>query len=619
MSKQKQQPMSPRSFGRGHSFGAPVVKAKNFKVSFKRLASYLAPKKFMLGVVFVSSIIATVFTILSPKILGKATDVIFRGVMARFRHLPNASIDFGKLAHIGLVLLLIYLGSAIFNFLMQYLMADVAQDTVYRLRKEINLKLGKMPLAYFDRHPHGDLLSRVTNDVDNISNTLQQSLTQLLTSVVTILGVIFMMISINLWLTLIVLVTLPLSALLMALIIKRSQKHFKKQQNILGQINGHVEEMFGGHRVVQAFGREQESIKKFEKLNGELFETGWRAQFISGMMMPFINVVNNLGYVLVAVAGGWFVLKRWVTIGNVQAFIQYSRQFGQPLVRTSNIANIIQSTVASAERVFEVLDEVEERQYKLNTPVLPKPVRGRLNFDKVSFAYLPDKPLIENLSFEIQPGETLAIVGPTGAGKTTLVNLIMRFYEVQRGNILIDDHRTKDFDYSEVRGLFGMVLQDTWLFHGTIYENISYGRENVTEDQVYEAAKLAGAHHFILALPDGYQTVLNEETDNLSQGQKQLITIARAMLAQPPMMILDEATSSVDTRTELKIQEAMKNLMKDRTSIVIAHRLSTIRNAHMILVMDNGNIVEQGNHETLMRRNGVYADLYRSQFAGVSV
>ncbi len=602
--------------GRGHSFGVPVEKAKHFGTSLKRLSSYLAPKKWKILIVFLFAIISTVFTILGPKILGQATDEIFKGVMARLKHTPGAGIDFTRIAHIVLILLGIYALSALFNFFMQYLMAGVAQNTVYRLRDEVNLKLGKLPISYFDAHPHGDILSRVTNDVDNIANTLQQSLTQLLTSVVTILGVIVMMISINLWLTLITLVTLPMSALLTVFVAKRSQKHFKGQQDVLGLLNGHIEEMFSGHRVVQAFGHEKESVKTFNQMNEKLFDAGWRAQFISGLMMPLMNVVNNFGYVLVSVVGGWFVIKGRVSIGNVQAFIQYSRQFGQPIVQTANIANIIQSTVASAERVFEVLDETEEPQYEGHTS-FHEPVQGSVVFDHVCFSYDPARPLIEDFSLNVEAGHTVAIVGPTGAGKTTLVNLIMRFYDVQKGHILIDGQTTENFDYAKVRGLFGMVLQETWLFHGTIRDNIAYGCRDVSDAEIFEAAEAAGAHHFIMALPDGYDTVLNEETDNLSQGQKQLLTIARAMLALPPMMILDEATSSVDTRTEVKIQQAMEKMMKGRTSFVIAHRLSTIRNAHRILVMNEGEIVEQGNHETLIAQNGFYADLYRSQFAGV--
>jgi ATP-binding cassette subfamily B protein len=507
--------------------------------------------------------------------------------------------------------------SSIFSYIQQFLMAGVAQKTVYGLRNEVNDKLGRLPLKYFDSKSHGEILSRAVNDVDNISNTLQQSLTQLITSLITIIGVIVMMLTISPWLTLILLLTLPLSMIVIRGAASRSQKHFKAQQMELGQLNGHVEEMYSGHKIVKAYGQEDISVAKFDQINDRLYESGWKAQFVSGNIMPLMSMVSNIGYVFISVVGGIMVAKGSISIGNIQAFIQYARQFSMPLVQTANIANIIQSTIASAERVFELLDEEEEipeaadgHDLKLAAP------RGDVAMKDVAFGYQSDTLLIENMDIEVKSGQMVAIVGPTGAGKTTLVNLLMRFYEVNEGTITIDGADITRMKRGHLRSLFGMVLQDTWLFNGTIRDNIAYGREGVTEEEIIEAAKAAHADHFIRTLPEGYDTVLNEEASNLSQGQKQLLTIARAILADPAILILDEATSSVDTRTEVYIQKAMHELMQGRTSFVIAHRLSTIRDADLILVMNQGSIIEKGTHNELLAQGGFYADLYNSQFTG---
>ncbi|MEH7076863.1 ABC transporter ATP-binding protein [Neobacillus drentensis] len=595
--------------------GMPVQKAKNFKGTLNRLITYLKPYKLQLLAVLLTAIISTIFAIVSPKIMGKATTKLFEGLMMKLRGVPGAKIDFDYIGQIIIFLIGLYILSAIFAYIQQYIMAGVAQKTVYNLRKEVEEKLNRLPLKYFDARTHGEILSRAVNDVDNISTTLQQSLTQLITSVVTIIGVIIMMLTISPLMTLIVIVTLPLSGIAIAKIAKKSQLYFKGQQKSLGQLNGHVEEMYTGHKVVKVFGHEQKSIETFEGINEELYQSAWKAQFVSGMIMPLMSFINNIGYVLVAVVGGILVTKKAIEIGDIQAFIQYSRQFSQPIAQTASIANVIQSTIASAERVFEILDEQEEVPEASNPKVIASP-KGEVKFEHVSFGYDEEELLIEEMNIDVKSGQKVAIVGPTGAGKTTLINLLMRFYEINSGKILIDGMDTRDLKREHLRSLFGMVLQDTWLFNSTIRENIAYGREGATEDEIVAAAKAANADHFIRTLPDGYDTILNEEASNISQGQKQLLTIARAILANPAMLILDEATSSVDTRTEVQIQKAMDHLMQGRTSFVIAHRLSTIRNADMILVMNQGKVIEKGNHEELLAKGGFYADLYNSQFTG---
>jgi ABC-type multidrug transport system, ATPase and permease components len=593
--------------------GMPVEKPKDFKGTFKRLASYLMPQKFALLAVFVAAIISTIFNIASPKILGKATDKLFEGLIMKLQHVPGATVDFGYIGNILILLAVLYIISSVFNYLQQYIMAGVSQGTVYRMRKEVDEKLTRLPLKYYDSHSHGDILSRAVNDMDNISSTLQQSLTQLVTSVVTVVGVIIMMLTINWILTLVTIITIPLSFAVTIFIAKKSQHYFAEQQKWLGHLNGHVEEMYNGHKIVKAFGFEQRSIDEFDGLNATYYNAGWRAQFMSGVIMPMMTFIGNLGYVLICVIGGIMVTQKTITVGDIQAFIQYVRQFTMPITQLANIANIIQSTLASAERVFELLDEEEEVPETTNAIAIKSP-RGAVKFEHVTFGYRPDKILINDMNIAVQPGQTIAIVGPTGAGKTTLVNLLMRFYEINSGKILVDGVDITDIKRSNLRRMFGMVLQDTWLFNGTIRDNIAYGRDEVTEKEIIQAAQAAHADHFIRTLPEGYNTILNAEASNISQGQKQLLTIARAILADPAIMILDEATSSVDTRTEIFIQKAMHTLMQGRTNFVIAHRLSTIRDADLILVMNHGDIIEQGTHLDLLQQNGFYADLYNSQF-----
>lgn len=611
-------PGGPGGFMPGGGFRGPVgmpgQKAKDFKGTFRRLVGYLRPYRFRLGAVVLTAALSTIFSILSPKLLGNATTELFTGIMRKAQGVPGAAVDYGAIWSIVLLLAGLYVVSSLFAYLQQYLMADVAQRTVYDLRKEVNAKLARLPLKFFDSRTHGEILSRAVNDVDNISNTLQQSLTQLITSLITIIGVIVMMLTISPLLTVILLLTLPLSFLVVRVIAKRSQVYFMGQQKQLGELNGHVEEMYTGHRIVKAFGRERQSVDRFSDINGRLFDSGWRAQFISGIIMPLMSLINNIGYVLICVVGGVLVTRQTIQIGDIQAFIQYARQFSMPLTQTANIANIIQSTIASAERVFELLDEEEETPEAAQPATLADP-QGDVSFRHVKFGYKEDAPLIDDLSIDVRRGQTVAIVGPTGAGKTTLVNLLMRFYELNGGQITIDGVDITRMQRGHLHSLFGMVLQDTWLFNGTIRDNIGYGRSGASEADIVQAAQAAFADHFIRTLPEGYDTVLNEEATNLSQGQKQLLTIARAILADPAILILDEATSSVDTRTEIQIQHAMKALMKGRTSFVIAHRLSTIRDADRILVMDKGNVIEQGTHEELLARGGFYADLYNSQFA----
>lgn len=621
MSEEKKEQKPTGGPGRGGpmgGFGMPVEKAKDFKGTLKRLIRYLAPRKILLLAVVAVAILSTVFNIFSPKIMGKATTKLFEGLMMKMRHVPGAKIDFQYIWQILMILIALYLLSSIFSYIQQYIMAGVAQKTAYDMRKDVSDKLSRLPLKFFDSRTHGEILSRVTNDMDNVSNTLQQSLTQLITSIVTLLGVVIMMLTISLWLTLITIITLPLSFIITKVIAKRSQKYFAAQQKLLGELSGHVEEMYTGHKIVKAFGREDESITQFNGINEKLNESAWKAQFVSGIIMPLLSFVNNIGYVLICVVGGIFVTKKMIEIGDIQAFIQYSRQFTMPIIQTANIANILQSTVASAERIFELLDEKEELPDRQDAIVIANP-RGEVQFKNVKFGYKEDAPLIENMNIDVKQGQTIAIVGPTGAGKTTLVNLLMRFYEIDNGKITVDDVDIRDMKRGALRSIFGMVLQDTWLFNGTIRDNIAYGRESATEDEIIRAAKAAHADHFIRTLPDGYYTILNEEASNISQGQKQLLTIARAILADPAILILDEATSSVDTRTEVYIQKAMIELMKGRTSFVIAHRLSTIRDANLILVMNNGSVIEKGSHIELLAKGGFYADLYNSQFTGANL
>ncbi len=615
--------------------GMPVQKAKNFKGTIKRLANYLRPDRYRFLLVFLLAAASTLFAILGPKILGKATTKLAEGVLAKYqyylqlnaaieqkmplavinelRNQPIPGFDFGYIGRILLILVGLYLISALFSYAMSYIMASVSQQTVYRMRNEVKHKLDQLPLKYFDQRTHGEILSRVTNDMDNIATTLQQSLTQLITSFVTVTGILVMMLTISPLMTLIALVSLPVSMAITTFIAKNSQKFFLEQQRAIGELNGHVEEMYAGHKIVKAFGQEPAAVQKFTDINRRLYQVGWKAQFISGIIFPALNFVNNLSYVAVCVVGGLLVAKRAIEIGDIQAFIQYVRQFTQPIVQLANIANILQSTVASAERIFEVLDEPEQLPDQESAPVLPFP-KGRVEFKQVKFGYTEAAPLMQNLNLTVEPGQTIAIVGPTGAGKTTLVNLLLRFYEVQGGRILIDGVDIADLKRGDLRALFGMVLQDTWLFNGSIRENIAYGRVGAKEEEIMNAAKAAHAHHFIKTLPEGYDTILNEEASNISQGQKQLLTIARAFLANPAILILDEATSNIDTRTEILIQRAMARLMKNRTSFVIAHRLSTIRDADRILVMNHGEIIEQGRHAELLALNGLYADLYNSQF-----
>jgi ATP-binding cassette subfamily B protein len=614
MSKNEQRNRNAHSgFGPGH-MRMPVQKPKHFKKTFNRLLTYLRPHLVTLIAVFTAAIISTVFTIIAPKLMGNATTKLFQGMMMKMRGVPGAHIDFGYIGNIIVTLIILYVLSSLFTYIMQYLMSGISQKMVYKLRGQVNEKLARLPVSYFDSHPYGDVLSRAVNDSENISNTLQQSLTASITSIVTLLGVIVMMLTISPLMTVVILLTIPLSIGGIMLVAKRSQNFFKQQQAQIGNLNGHVEEMFTGHQIVKAFGRERKSVGKFREINDRLYHSAWKAQFLSGIMMPMMMFVGNIGYVLISVVGGILVVKRSIEIGDIQAFIQYARQFGQPLNQIANISNIIQSTIASAERIFEILDETEDVPDRADARVLDHP-SGHVRFDDVSFRYKEEQPLIEHMSIEAKSGQSVAIVGPTGAGKTTLVNLLMRFYDCREGKITVDGTDIRDLKRGHLHHLFGMVLQDTWLFKGTIRDNIAYGREHATEEEIVRAAEAAHADHFIRTLPDGYDTVLNEEGSNISQGQKQLLTIARAILADPVILILDEATSSVDTRTEVHIQKAMQALMKNRTSFVIAHRLSTIKEADLILVMNHGSVIEQGTHDSLLEDKGFYADLYNSQFA----
>lgn len=608
-------------FGGGGPAGAllrPVEKAKNFKGTLKRLLTYVRPYTLSVLAVLFLSVAATVMSVVSPKILGNITTMLFDTVSARVLKGVTIAVDFKAIGNIVLILTILYIGSALFSYIQQYIMAGVAQKTVASLRVELNGRISRLPLKFIDGRPHGELMSRMTNDIDNISNTLQQGLTQIFSSLLTLIGTIGIMLFISPLLTLIVVVTIPLSIIITAGVAKRSQKHFAEQQKVLGALNGHVEEMLTGHKVVKAFGYEKKSLGRFESKNKELYDAGFKAQFLSGLMMPLLSFVNNLGYVLVCIVGGVLAMKKAITVGDVQAFIQYARQFSQPIMQTANIANVIQSTIASAERVFELLDEKEEQPEAPLAKEL-REVRGEVRFENVRFGYSENTTVIKGLNLEVAQGQTIAIVGPTGAGKTTLVNLLLRFYDVDQGKITIDGLDIRGLTRKSLRGAFGMVLQDTWLFEGSIYENIAYGKTGCTEEEVHNASKAAFADHFIRTLPDGYQSVLHEDASNLSTGQKQLITIARAFLADPAILILDEATSSVDTRTEVTIQSAMHELMKGRTSFVIAHRLSTIRGADQILVMKDGDIIEKGSHQSLLEQEGFYTALYRSQYSGAFV
>jgi ATP-binding cassette, subfamily B, multidrug efflux pump len=587
-------------------------KAKDFKGTLKRLLAYLKPRRNALIAVFFTAILSTVFMIVGPKMTGMAITLLFEGAYSKFQGVPGAAINFPKISQLLLILVGLYLASSLFSYVQQYIMSSVAQKTVYDLREDVSEKLRKLPLNYFDGRPNGEILSRVTNDIDTIGSTLQQSLTQFITSIVTIIGIIIMMLSISPILTLISIVSLPISIFTIRPILKRSQKYFAAQQRTLGQLNGHIEEIYTGHEVVKAFGQEKKAGAQFDQINEQLYEAGRKAQFISGIIMPMMFFIGNLSYVLISVVGGILVTQRAISIGDIQAFITYSKQFTQPVTQTANIANIIQSTIAAAERVFELLDEKEEINEETTARLAP--AQGAVTFEQVDFGYGEDL-LIEDMNIEVTPGQTVAIVGPTGAGKTTLINLLLRFYELKGGRIKIDSLDIQKMSRSNLRKTFGMVLQDTWLFNGTIKDNIAYGKEGATGEEIISAARAAHADHFIRTLPEGYETVLNEEASNISQGQKQLLTIARAILADPPIMILDEATSSVDTRTEVFIQQAMKRLMEGRTSFVIAHRLSTIKDADLILVMDQGKVIEQGTHGELLAKNGFYADLYNSQFS----
>ncbi|MBQ2916684.1 MAG: ABC transporter ATP-binding protein [Clostridia bacterium] len=597
-----------------HKQGAPTVKAKNFKGTTKKLIKdYLSKYKIGLLIVVIFAIGGTIFTIVGPKILGNATTEIFNGVISKLS--GGEGINFGKIANILFTLLGFYIASAIFSLIQGFTMTEITQKITYKLRKDIASKLNKLPMKYFDKKTNGEVLSIITNDIDTLSQNLNQSITQIITSVCTLIGIIIMMLSISITMTAISFLILPFSVLIVKNIVKRSQKYFKRQQEYLGHVNGQVEEIYGGHTIVKAFNGEEAAVEEFKKANKELYTSGWKSQFFSGLMHPLMMFVGNLGYVAVSVAGGYLAIQGRITVGNIQSFIQYNKRFTQPIEQISQVSAMLQAMVAAAERVFEFLEEPEEIQ-EVESGVDTTKLKGNVEFKNVQFGYDEDKIIINNFNSKVKEGQKIAIVGPTGAGKTTMVKLLMRFYDVSSGEILIDGHNIKDFKRGELRKMFGMVLQDTWLFGGTVKENIKYGNPEATDAEVIDAAKAAHVHHFIKTLPKGYNSVLNEESSNVSAGQKQLLTIARVILADPKILILDEATSSIDTRTEIQIQSAMDNLMKGRTSFIIAHRLSTIKNADLILVMNHGDIVEQGTHEELLEKNGFYADLYNSQFDG---
>ena len=604
----RQRPQRRGPMGRGMQ---PGEKPKDLKKSVKKLMQYIAKYKIGIFVVMLFAAFSTIFNVAGPKILGKATTALSEGLMKKIQ--GTGSIDFHKIGLILLIVLALYLASALFSFVQGWIMNGITQKVCYRLRREISEKINRMPMKYFESRTYGEVLSRITNDVDTLGQGLNQSITTIITSVATLIGVLVMMLSISPLMTLIALVILPISMGLIALVTRKSQKYFHAQQEYLGHINGQVEEVYGGHLVVKAFNHEKETIEEFERTNRILYNSAWKSQFLSGMMQPIMMFVGNLGYACVALTGGLLAIKNVITIGDIQAFIQYVKNFTQPIQQIAQVINMVQSMSAASERVFEFLEEEEEIQLAEQPADISK-VTGEVTFDHVGFGYKPEQPIIHDFSAHVEPGQKIAIVGPTGAGKTTMVKLLMRFYDVDRGSIRLNDRDIRDFNRRDLRDAFGMVLQDTWLFKGTIMENIRYGRLDATDEEVIAAAKAARAHHFIQTLPGGYQMELNEDASNVSQGQKQLLTIARAILADNKILILDEATSSVDTRTEIEIQKAMDNLMKGRTSFVIAHRLSTIRNADLILVMKDGDIIEQGDHDTLLAANGFYANLYNSQF-----
>ena len=596
---------------RGHGGHMSTEKAKDFKTAMKRLLNYMKRYRLQLAVMMIFAVGSTIFNIVGPKVLGKATTELYEGLVSKIS--GGAGIDFGKIGEILLFALGLYLISSAFSFIQGFIMTGISNQVTYNLRKDISAKINKIPLKYFESRTHGEILSRITNDIDTLQTSINQSFTQLITSVTMLIGVLIMMLSINVYMTVAAILILPISMMIIGKVMKHSQKYFQQQQKYLGEVNGQVEEIYSGHNVVKAFNKEEDVIREFEKTNEKLYTTGWRSQFFSGMMMPIMQFVGNLGYVMVALLGGFLVIKEKVMVGDIQAFFQYIRNFTQPIQQIAQVTNMLQSSAAAAERVFEFLDEEEEDQTAEN-PVDITTIEGNVEARHVVFGYQPEHLIIHDFSGDVKAGQKVAIVGPTGAGKTTMIKLLMRFYDVNSGEILIDGHNIKDFNRIQLRELFGMVLQETWLFHGTIMENIRYGRLDATDEEVIAAAKAAHAHHFIMSQPGGYQMVLNEETSNISQGQKQLLTIARAILADNKILILDEATSSVDTRTEERIQAAMDNLMKGRTSFVIAHRLSTIRDADLILVMKDGDIIEQGTHQSLLAANGFYANLYNSQF-----
>lgn len=616
MSENRMRRGGPGGPGGGHGpMGAmgKMEKAKDFKGTMKKLLNYLKPYRLSMIIVLIFAIGSTAFSIAGPKILGKAVTKIFEGLVSKVTGTSDTGIDFDYIANIAILLVGLYVISSILLFIQGYIMSGIAQKVSFKLRKDLSEKINRMPLKYFDNKTHGEVLSRVTNDVDTVSQTLNQSLSQTVTSVITLIGVLIMMFRISWIMTIAAILIIPISMGIIGFIIKKSQKHFKNQQEYLGHVNGHIEETYSGHIIMKAFNGEEKAIKEFDKLNNKLFESAWKSQFLSGMMMPMMAFIGNLGYVIVSILGGVLAIKKTIEVGDIISFVQYIRTFNQPIAQIAQVANILQSTAAAAERVFEFLEENEESP-ETEKAVNTENIKGEVEFKDVHFGYNEDKIIINDFSSKIKPGQKVAIVGPTGAGKTTIVKLLMRFYELNSGSILIDGNDIKEFKRDDLRNMFGMVLQDTWLFNGSIMENIRYGKMSATDDQVKEAAKAAHVHHFVKTLPDGYNMVLNEEASNVSQGQKQLLTIARAILADPKILILDEATSSVDTRTEVLIQKAMENLMNGRTSFIIAHRLSTIRDADVILVMKDGDIVEQGSHDELLAAEGFYASLYNSQF-----
>lgn len=599
---------------KGHMGNGPIgsgEKAKDFKGTIGKLLKYMGNYKIAIVFVILFAIGSTVFSILGPKILGKATTEIFTGLVGKVS--GGSGIDFNRIAEILIMLLCLYLISMLFSLIQGFIMTGVSQKLTYRIRKEISEKINRMPMNYFDTKTHGEVLSRVTNDVDTLNQSLNQSITQLITSVTMLIGVLIMMLSISPLMTLVALLILPISMGLISMIIKRSQKYFRSQQEYLGHVNGQVEEVYGGHNIIKVFNKEADTLYEFNKMNDILYQSSWKSQFFSGMMMPIMQFVGNLGYVGVSILGGYLAIKRTIEVGDIQSFIQYVRNFTQPIQQVAQVMNMLQSTAAASERIFEFLEEEEEVQMAEH-PVSVEGLEGNVQFDHVKFGYHPNHIIIKDFTLDVKHGQKIAIVGPTGAGKTTLIKLLMRFYDINAGEIRIDGHSIQDFNRGELRKMFGMVLQDTWLFNGSIRDNIKYGKLDATEEEMIRAAKAAHVHHFVETLPNGYDMELNEEASNVSQGQKQLLTIARAILADPKILILDEATSSVDTRTEVLIQKAMDNLMEGRTSFIIAHRLSTIRNADLILVLKDGDIVEQGKHDELIEKNGFYAELYNSQF-----